>query len=939
MTRGIASVRTRIFTLLFIAALLTGIGLPNPARPVQAAPGAHTYTLENGTIGLSVTVDQNGYLAEETVRSNDDWASGYHQPPFAISTDGNFSMGLMWTAWSAPGQAANADNEVTFTARDFRFAEQHRRILSDGTAEIELIFNGRRNPLQVAVTYRLASKDFFLRRRVSVRNPDAESVAGGHFLQWIRPLDATVLSRTTITKAGGFGQPAALSLDGTPGAGAFFGLEYPTATNTLSHEPNRTVLRCAQSLGERVGPHWVSGEWTVEGLSPEPGIKQWFMRYVNTIRVAPLRPYLLYNSWYDLRAPELVKDPDRVMNERNVLHSIEAFRQNLTEQRGVSLDAFVLDDGWDVYKSDWQLSKKQFPHGFTPITKRLASMGTSLGIWFGPIGGYSHRNWRVDWMQAHGYETVNGQLCIAGTNYHRLFKKRVTEFVKNDGMGYYKWDGIQFSCSEPDHGHQVGVYSRRDIMQSVIDLSNALRKENPNIFLNTTSGTWLSPWWVKYSNTIWMQGSDYGYSDVPSISHRDAAITFRDYVLYDDLRAKDLWFPLSNLMTHGIIKGRLQSLGTRAEPLDKFTNNALLYFARGVSMWELYISPDLLTDPQWDALARSIKWAKHHFDLLQHTELIGGDPGAGEPYGYAHFQGNHGIVIVRNPVMNPQSIQLQFTHALGLDTAATNLVLERVYPSRWIAPALYGTGDAVSIPLRGYETATYEIYPREETTQPLLAGADFEVSGNTTGESTLHVLRVNPGQGGARLLNPDRVTGITVDGASANANGILLPATATATPVTDVAVQPGAGTAPAVQTSFHLVSDVTDARVACLLQADHPDQAGDVASPTVTVNVNGAPVEAEVENQGGRWGWYTVPVSAGSNQVTVQVAPGSDGARWEGTAELWLIYRRQPDGHTVTVRTNGRNNANARVLPPGPWQPGTLEGQVRLGGAAVATGE
>lgn len=937
MLRGSSSVRNRMFILLITAVFLCGIGIPNPAQSLQAAPDTQTYTLHNDIIALSVTVDPNGYLTEETIRSNDDWAAGYHRAPFAIRTDGNFSLGLMWTAWSAPGKAANADNEVTFTARNFRFTEQHQRTLSDGTAELELLFDGRRNPLQVAVTYRLAPKDFFLRRKVSVRNPRAESVSGGHFLQWIRPLDATVLSRVTITKPGGFGQPAALRFNGSPGTGAFFGLEYPPATNTLSQAPNRTALRCAQSLGERVGPDWVSGEWTVEGLSPEPEIKQWFMRYVNTIRVAPLRPYLLYNSWYDLRAPELVQDPGRVMNEENVLHSIDAFRQNLTEKRGVSLDAFVLDDGWDVYKSDWERSKKQFPHGFNRITKRLGAMGTSLGIWFGPIGGYSHRNWRVDWMKAHGYETVNGQMCIAGTNYHQLFKQRVTDFVKNDDMGYYKWDGIQFSCSEPDHGHQVGVYSRRDIMQSVIDLSDAVRKENPNIFLNTTSGTWLSPWWVRYSNTIWMQGSDYGYSDVPSISHRDAAITYRDYVLYDDLRAQDLWFPLSNLMTHGIIKGRLQSLGTRAEPLDKFTNNALLYFARGVSMWELYISPDLLTDRQWDALAQSIKWAKHHFKLLQHTELIGGDPGSGEPYGYAHFQGNHGIVIVRNPVMNPQSLQLQFTHALGLDTAATNLVMERVYPNRWIAPALYGTGDAVSIPLQGYETATYEIYPMEEATQPLLAGAEFEMTSTSSGEATLHVLRVDPGQGGARLLNPDQAAGVTVDGGSADADGIILPAAATTAPVNEVAVQEGSGGGSAVQASFQLGSDVTDARVACLLQVAHPEAAGDVETPSVSVSVIGAPAEPEVENQGGQWGWYTVPVSPGENQVTVQVAPGSDGSRWQGSAALWLIYRQQPPGHTVTVRTTGQTNTTARVLPPAPWQPGTLEGQVRLGGAAIAT--
>jgi len=171
-------------------------------------------------------------------------------------------------------------------------------------------------------------------------------------------------------------------------------------------------------------------------------------------------------------------------------------------------------------------------------------MGARLGIWIGPIGGYFQRDVRVKWMKEHGYETVGGQMCVAGERYKALLKKRVEDFIRNGRVGYFKWDGIQFSCSEPDHGHPPDIYSRRAAMEAVAELSRAARSEEKDMFLNITSGTWLSPWWVKYADTIWMQGQDYGFADVPSISRRDQSTTYRDSVLFDDLRRYDFWFPV-----------------------------------------------------------------------------------------------------------------------------------------------------------------------------------------------------------------------------------------------------------------------------------------------------------------------------------------------------------------------------------------------------------
>jgi hypothetical protein len=792
--------------------------------------------------------------------------------------------------------------------------------------ELNLFFKGLNNSLEVRLTYQLEKEAFYIRRKIAVR----DSRAGRHFLRWIWPRRGFVLGNVTVIKSGGFGQPAAIQYKQ---GGAFFGLEYPTSENSLKPvERGKAALQCGQELGVRIGGPWIESEWVVEGLSPNPHVKLWFWKYLDRIRVAPLKPFLLYNSWYDVRAPEIVKSPSHIMNDKNLLRIIQSFKKEMVEKYGLKLDAFVLDDGWDVYKSDWVLRKQQFPQGLAPVNNALKGIGTNLGMWFGPIGGYSNRGWRVGWMGDHGYEVIPGrearrsQLCLAGKRYFQLFKKRVLDFVRNPGVGYYKWDGIQFSCSEPDHGHPVGVYSRRAVMESVIDLCRSARAENPNIFLNITSGTWLSPWWVKYANTIWMQGSDYGYSDVPSISRRDGAITYRDYVLFEDYGKNDFWFPIANLMTHGIIKGNLQKLGGEAEPLDKFTDNAILYFARGVSMWELYVSPDLLTDGEWNALAKSIRWAKDRFEVLRSTEMIGSDPGESLAYGYIHLAGKRGIIAARNPSSEPQTLKVSLSSSLGIDANASSLVLERVYPTRWISPKLFKAGSRLDIPLQGYETAVYEIYPVAEASVPLLAGVTFEVIQYS--ESS-YVIKFYDAERGARLLNPERIRTAKYDGKSVKPSKLSVPVRHLPAPVSHGSVQLSSQeNRPEIDINFDLHKPAVEAFLAVLLEPTGESEGE--TEPEVSAFLDGEKVELIVEEQKGRWGWYKFNVQPGKHTSQIIIAQKDQENGWSGKVSVWLICTQRPEGMDISFDL-AKKLGKRRPMPPRPWPSGEMRQTVKLG--------
>ncbi len=883
------------------------------------------FSLSNEQVKCSV-IFKKGKLSSDRLEEQPEWLAEYGTRPFSIETDADFGLNVMWTGWRAPGNVNNAENPVMLSKHNFQLLRHEVRELPGDSKELNLFFKGLNSSLEMRITYRLEKEAFYIKRKIAVR----DSSSGRHFLRWVWPRRGLVLGNVIVLKSGGFGQPLALQYKQ---GGAFFGLEYPTSENSLKPvEKGKTTLHCGQELGERIESSWIESEWVVEGLSPNLHVKLWFLKYLDRIRVAPLKPFLLYNSWYDVRAPEIAEGPAHIMNEKNLLRIIESFKKEMVEKHGLKLDAFVLDDGWDVYKSNWVLSKSQFPRGLEPVSDALKGIGTDLGIWFGPIGGYSNRGWRVEWMRDHGYEVIPGreaardQLCLAGKRYRQLFKKRVLDFVRDHGVGYYKWDGIQFSCSEPDHGHPVGIYSRRAVMESVIDLCQSVRVENPNIFLNVTSGTWLSPWWVKYANTIWMQGSDYGYANVPSISRRDGAITYRDYVLFEDYGKNDFWFPIANLMTHGIIKGNLQKLGGEAEPLDKFTDNALLYFARGVSMWELYVSPDLLTDGEWNVLAKSIRWARDRFDVLRSTEMIGGDPGESLAYGYVHFAGKRGIIAARNPSIEPQTLKASLSPSMGLDPKASSLVVERVYPTRWISPKLYKAGMNLEIPLQGYETAVYEIYPVEEASEPLLAGVTFEVLQESANKYTVRFYDAGKG---ARLLNPEKVRTAKYAGKSIKPNKLLIPAKLFSETVSQGLVQLSPQEKhPEIDIKFDLHKPAEEATLAVLLEP--VEESMGEREPEVSAFLDGEKVELQVEQQKGRWGWYTFKVRPGKHTSRIIIAQEEKENGWTGKVSVWLVCSQRPEEMDISFDL-AQKLARRRPMPPRPWPSGELRKTVKLG--------
>ena len=861
---------------------------------IEAAP--KVLSLENDKVKLSVFFENNSLLSDQ-LEINNKWLNKLHlNKVSSIETDADFGLDVMYTDWSAPGKINNAENPVILFKRDFSLANYKINQYPDSSKELELYFKGKETSIELYIIYHLDRDAFYVKRNLAVR----DTTFGFHFLRGYYVFYGKVRKIISVIKEGGFGQPVAFL---TQHGGAFFGIEYPAADNFLKkNSEGDWIIHCSQEIGEKIGAKLIKSDWMVIGIAPDAYVKYWFFKYLDDIRVAPLRPYSLYNTWYDLRSPEYPGwSPEKTMSEKTSLKMVDILRKSMIEKYNIQLDAFVLDDGWDIYESDWMRRKEEWPNGFKPLADELKKTKTSLGVWFGPTGGYSFRMRRVNWMKEHGYEVVgktrdNSMLCVAGKKYKELLKKRVTDFVVNDGVGYYKWDGIQFSCSEPDHGHPIDIYSRRAVMESVADMCQSVREKNNNIFLNITSGTWLSPWWLKYANTIWMQGMDYGFSDVPSISQRDAAITYRDFVLYDDFNIQKMWFPIANLMTHGIIKGKHESVGVESEPLDKFTDDVLLYFARGVSMYELYISPDIITDGEWKSIAASMAWARDRFSILVNSEMVGGNPLKGEAYAHVHFKDKDGIIAARNPVIEPAILKVKLDPALGFNQEASSLVVEKTYPVRWISPELYKSGDVVNIPLDGFETAIYEVYPVRETDVPLLAGVYFDVVSSARDYSVLY----HNSSDDAKLLNPSVIKSVSINGKQVEIGTLNFKTENSPEIFTELKLDQGVNDKSKFQITLNVSETTNESKISLLLTPDTLLKTK--VKPVVTAILNGKTVNVQTEPQSGRSQWYMVDVNPGKNDIVFQVYPGRDEKEWKGIVSVWMITKQKQNAKEIKFK-------------------------------------
>jgi len=425
----------------------------------------------------------------------------------------------------------------------------------------------------------------------------------------------------------------------------FAGFEHPLSSCAVAL--GRAVCRVERELPLKA--HHSITYSSVIGVTASGQLRRGFLRYIERERAHPYRPFLHYNSWYDLGYF------DRY-SEAGALDVIHKFGDELT-RRGVKLSSFLFDDGWDDPTTLWQFNRG-FPEGFKNVRTAAEQYGAEPGVWLSPWGGYDKpKQERVAAARAAGYEVVDNGLALSGPKYYRLFRDTCLNMIREYGVNQFKFDGT-------GNANRVFPGSEFDSdFDAAITLIRELRQEKPNLYVNLTTGTYPSPFWLRYADSIWRGGEDHSFLGVGS--KREQWITYRDADTFEHVVMNGPLFPLNSLMLHGLIYAKYaRDLNT--DPAGDFKNEIRDYFGTGTQLQEMYITPSLLSKADWDNLAEAAKWSAANADVLVDTHWIGGDPAQLAVYGWASWSRRKGILTLRNPSDHPQKIGIDLAKVFEL---------------------------------------------------------------------------------------------------------------------------------------------------------------------------------------------------------------------------------------------------------------------------------
>jgi len=546
-------------------------------------------------------------------------------------------------------------------------------------------------------------------RRIRIELRDAANTAGVTFTAILReganyireeitihptehPLAISQINLVDVTFPGAIVSGNAKGSPVTAGTW-FFGFEHPLSECRVRDQ--RTACWLSRELPMQPGQSVTYS--AVFGVTHPGQLRRDFLNYVELERAHPYRTFLHYNSWYDLGFFDRYSEKDAVAVVQN-------FGEQLTRQRGVKLDSFLFDDGWDDPSTLWHFNPG-FPNGLTPVSETAARYGAAPGIWLSPWGGYDGpKEKRLASAHEQGFETNDGGLALSGPKYYRYFRDTCMQMIDKYGVNQFKFDGT---------GNANEVIKGSDFdsdFDAAIHLIGELRAKKSDLYVNLTTGTYPSPFWLLYADSIWRGGDDHSFAGVGS--NRQRWITYRDSQIYRWVVEEGPLFPMNSLMLHGLIYARYaERLGS--DPNHDFADEVHSYFGTGTQLQEMYITPSLLSAQDWDVLAEAAKWSRENAATLKDSHWIGGDPARLEVYGWASWSPEKAILTLRNPSDHPQDLTASLAALLEMPSGATSHFIAR---SPWKQdsgkpPLSLGAQDQHAFRLEPFQVLTLELKP------------------------------------------------------------------------------------------------------------------------------------------------------------------------------------------------------------------------------------
>lgn len=430
---------------------------------------------------------------------------------------------------------------------------------------------------------------------------------------------------------------------------------------------------------------------SVLGLIAPQQARRSFLAYMERERALPYHPFIHYNDWYEIgiRIHDH-QDPKLRTNEAMWLALLDTWQRELAKRK-VTLDAFVLDDGWDEFNSLWDFHVG-FPNGFKKLDKKARTMKAGLGTWLGPVGGYgASKKMRLDnWNRTHPDSAPLSNFKLSDDEYFKAFTGRCKAMVKAYDMRYFKFDGISTKF------HAKGPADIEDA-EGILSVLRELRKTRRDLFLNTTVGTWASPFWFNFSDCVWRQENDFGQIGLGD--ERDRWMTYRDRLVHEVFVEGAPLFPINSVMTHGIMITKNGPPRVMSRDPQNCLKEIRASFGSGSALQEIYTDTDLLFQDGgvlWDALAEGIRAIRRNADVMADTHWVGGNPWNGQDgdiYGWAAWSPKAGCTLtLRNSSDKEKTLHTTLRRVFDIPPHVKgNIALRNTYADRRSLPGLTDT--------------------------------------------------------------------------------------------------------------------------------------------------------------------------------------------------------------------------------------------------------
>jgi len=623
------------------------------------------------------------------------------------------------------------DNQLQLSAADFQ-VEEPRVEKTANAVQLIVGLNCPKHGAGVTVTYRLGNAAFYLRKQLEI-DP------GEHLLNWVDVeslrLDGLQLRRFDKEPMPFRGTPWNITV-GRPlfaGRECFLGVEHPASVNSFDAQQWISLRQHPGRKGKVVSSPAVIG---VCPDRPRQRLLDYFEQYIDENRARPVKRSVHWIAYFHAGM-----DDDFCREKIAVAEKV--FRK-----RNVPLDLVLMDSGWTEPQSIMGISRAR-PDRLALMSKLVKErLGTKLGLHV--ITSGVKRMVDKDWLAAEGYDMIyhkdkqHGAYCFADPRVFKVFRDNLVRYVREYGIVSYKFDWGHFECPKAGHrGHLPGVeYGFEAGATNFVRVHQALREANPEIYLFNTG--WYSPWWLRTYDAVFASGADYnfGLSGPPSYSTASLLCTWRDATIRGNIVRWSPFFPINSLMTVDPISYWWHVWDVRAEsPLRPFTDYFLTACLRGTQMIEIYNNISAWSDAHADAAAAVLKWMKAHDDvILASTRYIGGDPLAGEPYGYAHFaKDGRGIIVVRNPSIELRKMTIPLGETAGMWPGEKAHVVRVVYPFTMALTETVRYGSTCEQSLWGHEARVLEVWPIDALPEPMPIGCRYTVARREPGKTTFRL--------------------------------------------------------------------------------------------------------------------------------------------------------------------------------------------------------